>query len=116
MKGSAVLFEVWQSLPPLTAAAQAAVTKAQGYFTYHADRLDYPRYRAMGLPIGSGIIESACKAVLKQRECGSGMHWQEPHAQAIATLRAMQRSGQWDHLWAQNPCAQLVPAKRQIAA
>ncbi len=107
---------VWQRLPPLTAAAQAAVTQAQGYFTYHADRLDYFRYRAMGLPIGSGIIESACKAVLQQRECGSGMQWQDPHAQAIATLRAVQRSGRWDHLWAQHPWAQLIPAKRQIAA
>jgi hypothetical protein len=115
-EGGAVLSEVWQRLPPLTAAAQAAMTKAHGYFTYHADRLDDPRYRAMGLPIGSGIIESACQAVLKQRECGSGMHWQEPHAQAMATLRALPRSGRWDHLWAHNPCAQLAPAKRQIAA
>lgn len=98
-----MLSEVWQSLPPLTAAAPGGRDQGPSYFTDHVERLDYPRYRAMGLPIGSGIIESACKAVLEQRECDSGMHWQEPHAQTIATLRAMQRSEQWDHLWIQTP-------------
>jgi hypothetical protein len=106
----------WKALPPLTAAAQKVVTGEQAYFTFHHDRLDYPRYRLAGFPIGSGIIESACKTVLKQRASGSGMRWIEAGAQAIATLRALHRSGQWQAFWQRDPWAQLVPLSRRIAA
>ena len=54
--------------------------------------MDYPRYRARGRPIGSGIMESACKAVPKQRENGSGMRWTEAGAKAFATFCAIHRS------------------------
>ena len=69
-----------------------------------------------GFPIGSGIIESACKTVLKQRESGSGMRGIEAGAQAIATLRALHRSGNWHAFWHQDPWAHLVPRFRRIAA
>ncbi len=55
----AVLASLWEGMPPLTPAAQAIVTREQAYFMYHADRIDYPRYRATGLPIGFGRVESA---------------------------------------------------------
>lgn len=115
-EGGAILDAVWEALPPLTAAAQKVVTGEQAYFTFHHDRLDYPRYRLAGFPIGSGIIESACKTVLKQRASGSGMRWVEAGAQAIATLRALQRSGHWQAFWQKDPWAQLVPPSRRIAA
>ena len=115
-EGAAGLAGAWGELPPLTPIASAAVAKEQAYFTYHAGRIEYPRYAAWGLPIGSGMVESACKTVLKERESGSGMRWLETGAQAIATLRAWHRSQRWDNLWAQHPCAQLVPVQRRIAA
>ena len=114
-EGGAVLDSVWNALPPLSAAAQQEVATQQAYFAVHRDRLDYPRYRSAGLPIGSGIIESACKAVLKQRECGSGMRWVEAGAQAIATLRALHRSGRWQSFWKKQPWAQMGPASRRVA-
>ena len=115
-EGGEILEEVWAALPPLPAADQAKVAGAQEYFAYHRGRLDYPRYRAQGFPIGSGIIESACKSVLKQRESGSGMRWTEAGAQAIATLRAIHRSGRWHDFLDQDPWSQLVPLSRRIAA
>lgn len=115
-EGGAILDEVWNTLPPLTAAAAETVGKERAYFAYHASRLDYPRYRSQGWPIGSGIIESACKTVLKQRESGGGMRWTEAGAQAIATLRAVHRSGHWQAFWGSHPWAQLVPHSRRIAA
>ncbi len=115
-EGGAVLDAVWKALPPLSAAAQDTVTGEQAYFAFHQDRLDYPRYLLAGFPIGSGIIESACKTVLKQRESGSGMRWVEAGAQAVATLRALQRSGHWQAFWRKAPWAQLVPLSRRIAA
>lgn len=104
-----------EALPPVPAAAKT-VARERAYFTYHADRLDYPRYHALGFPIGSGIIESDCKTVLKQRECGSGMRWRERGAQAVATLRAIARSRRWEALWQEHPWSRLVPTRRRIAA
>lgn len=115
-EGGGILDEVWNALPPVPAATADQVAGEQAYFAYHRHRLDYPSYQAQGFPIGSGIIESACKSVLKQRESGSGMRWTESGAQAIATLRALQRSGRWQDFWHQDPWAQLVPLARRIAA
>lgn len=85
--GGRVLEAVWQALSPLSATAQKIVTTERAYFAFHHDCLDHPHYRLAGFPIGSGIIESACKMVRKQRESGSGMRWEEIDAQAIATSR-----------------------------
>ena len=115
-EGGEILDEVWKALPPLPAAAQEQVVREQAYFAYHHHRLQYPQYRAQGFPIGSGIIESACKVVLKQRESGSGMRWTESGAQSIATLRAIHRSGRWQEFWNEDPWSQLVPLSRRIAA
>ena len=64
-----------------------------------------PRYARMGLPIGSGIVEGACKTVLKQRLTAGGMQWTREGAQAMATLRALHRSHQWDQFWRAGPYA-----------
>ena len=81
-----------------------AYTHAQ-YFQNQQTRMDYPRYARMGLSIGSGIVESACKTVLKQRLSAAGMRWTRPGAQAVATLRALHRSHQWDAWWHTQPYA-----------
>ena len=98
--GPAPLFAALAALPPLPAAAQAVVTRETGYFTYHRARMQYPAYRARGLPIGSGRVEGACQGILKQRLSQAGMRWRRPGAQAVATLRALHRSRRWDTLWA----------------
>ena len=51
--------------------------KALGYFTDHAARMDYPRFVARQLPIGSGGVESACKTLIQARE-QAGRHALEP--------------------------------------
>ena len=81
---------------------EAARTHAQ-YFSNQQTRRDYPRYARMGLPIGSGIIEGACKTVLKQRLSAGGMPWTHLGAEAMATLRALHRSHQWDAWWCIQP-------------
>lgn len=79
------------------------VRKAVGYFTEHAARMDYPTFLAMGLPIGSGAVESACKTLIEEREKGAGMRWTAQGAQAVATLRALHRSGRWREFWRGHP-------------
>jgi len=83
------------------------VEKEHHYFVNHAAQMDYPRYRAMGLPIGSGIVEGACKTLVKERLDGGGMWWTEAGAQTLGTLRALYRSGlgRWRQFWADRPYA-----------
>jgi len=82
---SAVLAALDALVPPGPAA----------YFADNATRMDYPRYVAQQLPIGSGAVESLCKTLIEAREKGAGMRWTRAAAQAVATLRAVRASGDW---------------------
>jgi len=84
-------------------SAREEVRKAIDYFTDHAARMDYPRFRALNLPIGSGAIESTCKTLIERRLKGAGMRWTESGAQSVASLRAVYRSGRWDAFWKTHP-------------
>jgi hypothetical protein len=59
------------------------------YFDNHLHQMHYKRYQDLGMPIGSGVTEAACKTLIKQRLCCSGMRWKENGAQAILSLRAL---------------------------
>ena len=62
------------------------------YFTANKQRMDYRRYRELGLPIGSGTVESACKNVVAARMKQSGMMWSLPGATGMLQLRASIKS------------------------
>jgi len=68
------------------------------YFTTNRERIHYKEYRARGYPIGSGLVEAACKTIICQREKQAGMRWRKDTAEAIAHLRAVHQSGRWDTL------------------
>ncbi|MFN8632512.1 MAG: ISKra4 family transposase [Chloroflexota bacterium] len=87
----------------LDANAAEEIRKAIGYFTEHATRMDYPRFVARQLPIGSGGVESACKTLIQAREKQAGMRWSRAGAQVVASLRAVHRSGRWDAFWQTHP-------------
>jgi len=70
-----------------------------GYFEDNAARMNYPDYRARGIPMGSGVVESACRHVVANRLKGPGMRWDEPGAEAILHLRTLELSGRWDSFW-----------------
>lgn len=71
---------------------------AQTYFQNHAHQMDYPRYEAMGLHIGSGVGEAACKFVIQTRFKRCGMRWSRPGAENLLRLRLAYLNGQWDKL------------------
>lgn len=98
-----ILEALEQLAPPDEEAAVEEVRKALAYFAEHAARMDYPRFVARHLPIGSGAVESACKTLIEAREKGAGMRWSRPGAQRVATLRALHRSGRWDAFWMTHP-------------
>lgn len=62
--------------------------------------MDYATQIKNQLPIGSGVTEAACKTLVKQRLCGSGMRWKNKGAQVILSLRALvQSKGRWQQFW-----------------
>ena len=54
-----------------------------------AGRMDSAGLAKLRVPIGSGVTEAACKVLVKQRPCGSGMEWKEPCAAAVLSLRCL---------------------------
>jgi len=98
------------ALVPADAAAAEEIRLALGYFATHAARMDYPRFVARQLPIGSGAIESACKTVIAQRAKQAGMRWSAAGLQAVASLRALHRSGRWTAFWRTHPQRRRPPA------
>lgn len=70
------------------------------YFRTHRHNMHYWKWREQGLPVGSGVVEAACKSLVTQRLKLSGMMWSEDGAQAILTLRGWDQSNRFDRAWA----------------
>jgi hypothetical protein len=83
------------------------------YFTRNRKRMDYAEYRRQGLPIGSGIVEAACKTLVGQRLKRAGMRWSIDGGQKILNLRAVLLSNRWDCFW---QCHQEVLSADRVAA
>src|SRR5207237_893267 len=96
---------------PLAAAAHAAFWQAYRYLRRHRQWMDYPRYRQLGLPIGSGVTEAACKTVFTQRLKRAGMRWQKESGQVIVDLRVLYLSGIWDEVVRRDLRARALPEK-----
>jgi hypothetical protein len=71
---------------PTDEAAKTLETE-RGYFRTNAKRMRYSTYRDQGLPVGSGVVESAAKHLVQQRMKRAGMRWSERGARAILHLR-----------------------------
>ena len=67
-----------------------------GYFHNNAPRMAYDVYLAHGLPIASGVIEGACRCVVKDRMERSGMRWVMSGARAMLDMRCIYLSGLWE--------------------
>lgn len=76
-----------------------------GYVEPNVVRMDYPSYRAAGLQVGSGPIESACKQLVTARLKQSGMRWTVAGAEQTLALRCCWLNGQWDAFWQSKPLA-----------
>ena len=86
---------------PLEGIKKDQLDTALGYFENNAPRMRYKHFRSRGLFVGSGLVESGCKAVIGQRLKLSGMRWTTTGADAITTLRCQQASRPGDRIWQQ---------------
>ena len=84
----------------LTKTIKESLAAALTYFINHRHMMDYATHLEENLPIGSGVTEAACKTLVKQRLCGSGMRWKDKGAKVILSLRALvQSKGRWQQFW-----------------
>ena len=67
--------------------------------TNKARYLDYPTALASGWPIATGVIEGACRHLVKDRMDITGARWGLAGAEAILTLRALISNGDFDQYW-----------------
>jgi hypothetical protein len=84
----------------LKGTRRKTVREVTGYFERNRARMKYDEYLAAGYPIGSGVVEGACRHLVKDRLERTGMRWQPDGAQAMLNLRATYLNGEWDSFWA----------------
>jgi hypothetical protein len=80
-----------------------AVEEASTYVTNHRERMRYAAYRARGLQVGSGSVESGGKQVITARLKQAGMRWSLPGARAVAAVRTRLKSARWPEVLALRP-------------
>ncbi len=69
------------------------------YLTNKAAYLDYPTALAGGWPIATGIIEGACRHIVKDRFDVTGARWSVDGAEVILKLRVVRTNGDFDDYW-----------------
>jgi hypothetical protein len=101
-EAAAVLAAI-RAVPTATAADPASAIQVQttvlGYLEPRLDQMQYASFRAQGLPIGSGIVESANKLVVEARLKGAGRRWAEANINPLVALRSAVCSQRWEEAW-----------------
>src|SRR5437870_2636558 len=80
----------------LSSAKKKALGRICRYFNKNRRRMRYDQYLRQGYPIASGVIEGACRHLIKDRLERAGMHWTLTGAQAMLDLRSVWIGGQWE--------------------
>jgi hypothetical protein len=80
----------------LTGSKKATLTTICNYLEKNRQRMRYDEYLDKGYPIASGVIEGACRHLVKDRMERAGMHWTRRGAQAMLDVRSIHINGDWD--------------------
>ena len=80
-------------------SARDTLLALYAYLDRHRDHIDYAQYKDLGLPIGSGMVESACKWLIQQRFKGVGMRWSEDGFNHLLHLRLAWVNGRFEALF-----------------
>jgi len=84
----------------MTTSQCTALQRTAGSYRRNQPYMRYDQYLAQGWPIGTGVVDGACRHVVTDRMEQSGMRWTEDGAQAVLDLRAIRINGQWERYWA----------------
>jgi hypothetical protein len=85
-----------EGVPP---TARDTLRTVYAYLQRHREHIDYAKYKELGLPLGSGMVESACKWLIQQRFKGVGMRWSEDGFNHLLHLRLAWINGRWEALF-----------------
>jgi hypothetical protein len=88
----------------LSQSERAPLDKCAEYLLKNRERLNYAQALRRGLPIATGVVEGACRHLVKQRMECSGARWSLKGAEAVLCLRALRMSGDWDEYLAFHRC------------
>jgi hypothetical protein len=80
----------------LRKSVRETLKKVITFLHNHRRWMQYDKYLAMGLPVGTGVVESACGSVVKHRMEGEGKRWSLAGAEAMRALRALKKSHDTD--------------------
>jgi hypothetical protein len=83
----------------LTETQRAPVEQCAHYRSTYADFLHYDAYLAAGFPIATGVIEGACRHLVKDRMEVTGARWSLTGAEAVLCLRSLWSSGDFEAYW-----------------
>jgi hypothetical protein len=74
--------------------------KTVTYLSNHHHQMNYASYLEQGVLIGSGVTESACKTLIKNRLCGCGMEWEEGNTRLLILNRSLTlTNNRWNQAW-----------------
>jgi hypothetical protein len=79
--------------------ARETLMTVYAYLERHRAHIDYAIYKELGLPLGSGMVESACKWLIQQRFKGVGMRWSEDGFNHLVHLRLAWVNGRFETLF-----------------
>jgi hypothetical protein len=88
-----------QAAAHLGRARRKTAEATAGYLQAKAPHLDYPQALAAGWPIATGVIEGACRHLVKDRMDITGARWGTETADTVLKLRAIRANGDWDAYW-----------------
>lgn len=81
------------------AARRRALTSLIDYLTPNVERMRYRQRLEKGLPIGSGLIEGACKTIVGRRLKPNSARWHANRAERVASLCCLLYNHQWETFW-----------------
>jgi len=84
------------TLRGLVGSKKKTLAQVCAYLLKNRGRMRYDEYLAKGYPIASGVIEGACRHLVKDRMERAGMHWTPAGAQAMLELRSTYVNGDWE--------------------
>jgi hypothetical protein len=96
---AAKVIQACEALAAEDAARADAWESALAYYRDNLGRMRYDEYLAKGWFIGSGVVESACKAIICTRFKQPGMRWSRKGADALLPFRTAHLSGRYDEIW-----------------
>jgi hypothetical protein len=80
----------------LVGSKKKTIHKVSTYLEANLERMHYDEYLRAGYPIATGVVEGACRHLVKDRMERAGMHWTLHGAQAMLDVRSIYVSGLWE--------------------